>query len=45
MGFVVKVLSWTGVDARPPSNYCYSMLEPRGWYLYLLPSQKTTDVI
>jgi hypothetical protein len=30
---------------RPSSIDCdYSMLEPSGVYLYLLPSQKTTDV-
>src|SRR5580704_5726822 len=31
-------------DARPPLNLGYSMLEPSGVYLYLLPSQNTTDV-
>jgi hypothetical protein len=33
-----------GRDARPALNCDYSMLEPSGWYLYFLPSQKTTEV-
>ena len=33
-------------SARRPSSIAagYSMLEPSGWYLYLLPSQNVTEV-